>query len=148
MEEQWKYWISPKALSVMANESWAKYPKETGGILIGQLQGFTIYIEAAVGPGPKAIHKSNSFTRDGDYSQRQLDEFTAETAGQWDYIGEWHSHPRKMGLSSKDIDSLRKIQTDPLYDIHHPVLGLLIFEQGKWVYEFYMAYPIKKLLKS
>lgn len=131
----------------MTEEGQAKYPKETGGILVGWLEGSIIHIEVAVGPGPKAINKRNSFIRDGDYSQRQLDGIVVETAGQWDYIGEWHSHPREMGPSPKDIKSLIKVQTSPAYNILHPILGLLINQKGNWVYRCYIFLQNNRLIE-
>lgn len=137
-KENWKYWLSPKAVFQMTEESQAMYPQETGGILIGWKDGNTFYIEIAIGPGPKAIHKRSRFTRDGDFSQTQLDEIVVETADQWDYIGEWHSHPRKLGPSVKDLNSLRKIQMDSSYNIIDPILGLLIYEQSVWNFYCYL----------
>lgn len=134
---QWQFIISPNALSLISMESRARYPKETGGILIGWQDGNIFSIEIAIGPGPKAVHKRNSFTRDGDFSQVQLDRIVTETQGRCDYLGEWHSHPKKMGPSIKDISSLKKVKTDSSYNISNPILGLYIFQTRVWDFNCY-----------
>ncbi len=144
-EEQWKYWISPKTLSLIIEEGWAKYPKETGGILIGRQQGRVFYIETAIGPGLNAYHKDISFKRDGNFSQTHLDSMVLETQGQWDYLGEWHSHPRYMGPSSTDINSLINIQTSPKYNILQPILGLIIIERRIWRFHCYILSQNQRL---
>lgn len=137
-EEQWKYRISPKTLFLIEEEGWAKYPKETGGILIGWQQGLIFHIETAIGPGPNAFHKNISFKRDGIFSQMHLESTVLATHGQWDYLGEWHSHPCNMGPSSTDIKSLKKVQTSPEFNILQPILGLIINERRVWHFHCYI----------
>ena len=146
-EDQWKYWISPKTLSLIAEAGWAKYPKETGGILIGWQLGRIFYIETAIGPGPNAIHKNNGFKRGGDFSQSQLDSIVLETHGQWDYLGEWHSHPHNVGPSSIDNNSMKKVQTSPEFNMLQPILGLIINDRRVWHFHCYMLSQNQRLIE-
>lgn len=139
---QWKYRISSNALSLIIGECQIRYPKETGGILIGWRDGLIFQIEIAIGPGPNAIHKRNSFTRDGNFSQSQLDRIVIETNGRLDYLGEWHSHPNKTGPSFTDFNSLNKIKTDLFYNIADPILGIVNYKEDEW--QFY-CYVLRKI---
>lgn len=147
VSEDWYYKITPGAISLIHEESRAKFPRETGGILIGYLEGNIFYIEEAVGPGPRAIHKLQTFIRDGNYSQEQLDQIVIHTEGRWDYLGEWHSHPKKMGPSVKDFSSLRNIQRDSSYSISHPIMGLYVKEMGQWRFNCYKLSQSHQLIK-
>ena len=144
-QELWNYWISPKALSLMIEEGCAMYPKETGGIVIGWQQKRIFYIEIASGPGPNAFHKGISFQRDGNFAQTNLDSIVEETHGNWDYLGEWHSHPRNTGPSSIDINSLKRIQTDSKFNILNPIMGLLVKERSMWHFHCYILTPNKRI---
>lgn len=114
------------------------YPRETGGILVGKIEGKTVIIQKAIGPGPKAIHGRNNFIRDGDYSQERLNKYVKRTIGEFDYIGEWHSHPLDNGPSAKDLNSMIYILHDRKYAIKQPILGLSILESaGIWKISFF-----------
>jgi integrative and conjugative element protein (TIGR02256 family) len=134
----WKYWISPHALVLISEEVSVKYPRETGGILVGWQQDWIFHIETAIGPGPDAIHTRNSFKRDGNFSQTILDNIVYDTHGQWDYLGEWHSHPQKMGPSYTDINSLQKVQASHEFNILQPLLGVIINEKKVWHFHCYL----------
>jgi integrative and conjugative element protein (TIGR02256 family) len=131
---QVSYWISDEANSFIIQESQRKYPCETGGILVGNRETEKFKIEIAIGPGPNAVHKKYSFSRDGMYAQEQLDQFVDQSSGKWDYLGEWHSHPQKAGPSIRDLDSLKMIARNPRYAIEIPILGLSILENDMWVF--------------
>jgi integrative and conjugative element protein (TIGR02256 family) len=89
---------------------------ETGGILIGRIEGDRVIVAHAVGPGPNAIHEPAKFLRDGDYAQQQLDEYVTMSEAIDDYIGEWHSHPLPVGPSMRDRESMSWISTRPAYN--------------------------------
>lgn len=122
----------------MIGECQTRYPKETGGILIGKRDGLLFHIEIAIGPGPNAIHKRNNFTRDGNFSQSQLDRIVIETKGELDYLGEWHSHPNKTGPSITDFNSLQKIKMDLSYNIPDPILGIVNYKKEEWQFCCYI----------
>src|SRR5690554_2991806 len=103
------YTISDEARSVVLNESRGRFPDETGGILAGRLTDDCVKIARATQAGPRATHTPNRFQRDGNYSQEELDAIVRESNGQFDYVGEWHSHPIQSLLSPIDIRSMRWI---------------------------------------
>lgn len=141
MSEKLKHYrLSPLVLNFIINECNNKFPKETGGILVGYIEYNVAVIIAASGPGPKATHHRSEFRRDGPFSQNYLDQSANQTSNQSDYLGEWHSHPRNVGPSKKDLASMVKIRTSPAYAIESPILGLSICLGSIWEFRCFDAY--------
>lgn len=117
--------VESTALSAILEET-NKYPKhETGGILIGLLEeDGQLRVTLVSGPGPKAIHKTASFVRDGEYAQQFLDEARA-TNQRLQYLGEWHSHAGNPSPSGQDIQSLAKITTDAKYNAPDAIIAII-----------------------
>src|SRR5690348_5578276 len=67
--------LSRTAVALIRHESQQALPLETGGVLIGFIEGATAAVTHATGPGPRAIHHLTGFQRDGDYAQDQIDHF-------------------------------------------------------------------------
>ena len=52
----------------------ASYPiVETGGIIIGRIDGSVAIVTRATGPGPNAVRTATRFERDVDYANEKLD---------------------------------------------------------------------------
>jgi integrative and conjugative element protein (TIGR02256 family) len=134
-----KYYHLPDEVETMIiAESDHKFPRETGGLLIGVIQGDYVEVKFATGPGPHALHLFDSFQRDGAYSQQCLDELVAYSSGTYDYIGEWHSHPVDTSPSSKDLAAMRWIAHNPKYVVSRPILGLCVQQRNKsWIVRLY-----------
>lgn len=82
----------------MLSEATRKFPRETGGILVGRWTSeCAALLTHVIGPGPQARHGLRRFTPDTDWQ-------TAELASAWssapglEYLGDWHTHP--MGSAS------------------------------------------------
>jgi integrative and conjugative element protein (TIGR02256 family) len=107
-------------------ESERRYPSETGGVLVGHVDGDgrTVVI-AVIGPGPNALHSRSRFQRDGDYAQTEVDRLHHASDGRDDYLGEWHSHPDVGGPSYIDGGSMSWISNNPRYRRHEPVLIIM-----------------------
>jgi len=106
----------------MRRESEQRAPYETGGILLGRFTDACAEITYAVGPGPRARHTKNGFTRDGAYAHAKLNAVFVRSSGRFDYLGEWHSHPLPYGPSHRDRESLSWISANPLYNQPNPLL--------------------------
>ena len=133
------YRLAEKARTLILHESSHKYPNETGGMLVGRLNGNCVLIEHATRPGPKAQRSPHRFKRDGDYSQEVLDNIVAESKGEYDYIGEWHSHPAKSGPSAQDVAAMRWIASNNRYAIDRPILVLCTSKSvDTWQLSFYL----------
>jgi integrative and conjugative element protein (TIGR02256 family) len=76
-----------------------------------------------------------SFERDPMRHRAQLDEFFARTGGDYsrfNYLGEWHSHPRFAPLPSPtDVATMQSIAEDPEVGVNFLVL-LIARLIGRW----------------
>lgn len=100
---------------------------ETGGILLGQINGNEAIIRAASDAGPNAIKESARFERDSLHCQSFLDGFK----GKFVYVGEWHYHPSKDGKPSlTDIKSFKEIAGQKNYITSNPI-SIIITSDGK-----------------
>lgn len=134
------YHLPNQPLNFILTESAQHFPNETGGMLVGRVEGDSVLITHATGPGPLALHSGHEFKRDGEYSQKILDQIVTEVGGMYDYIGEWHSHPLKSGPSSKDIKTMNWISQNAKYKVAQPILGLCVLEtKNIWRIEFYLC---------
>jgi integrative and conjugative element protein (TIGR02256 family) len=131
--------VAERVRRFIAWECSRRFPRETGGILVGKLDGDYALIEYATGPGPTAQHAFQSFKRDGSYSQTRLDMIVARSQGVCDYIGEWHSHPKKVGPSFKDMAAMHWIANNRNYATKYPVMGLCTHQsRNVWKLDFYI----------
>lgn len=90
--------VLPKCLSVMRAESRAAHRIETGGPLVGYVEGGLLIVTGAAGPGPKSKLERYSVTIDGEYAQKYCDQVRRDSNGLADYVGDWHKH---TGISLK-----------------------------------------------
>ena len=120
------YELATETEQFILAESDRKFPKETGGMLIGKFAGDCVWIQHATSPGPMAKHSRQRFRRDGNYSQKVLDEIVTESDGKYDYIGEWHSHPVRSRPSGVDVAAMRWIAANSRYAVDTPIMGLCV----------------------
>lgn len=118
----WSVLLASSALQSMIEESTRHFPDETGGILVGCMRDDKYEVGFAVGPGPRAIHRHAYFLRDGNFSQKNLEVIYEQSAGAYDYIGEWHSHPVLSGPSPRDRESMRWIAQNEDFNLDRPLL--------------------------
>lgn len=124
--------ISAAVRAQLNKEARAWAPRESGGMLIGAIDGDTARVVRVSGPGPAADHTPDGFLRDGEHSQAALDAAVRESVGALDYLGEWHSHPIAVGASSRDARSMRAIAHDSAYQRREPILIVLLAERRSW----------------
>lgn len=123
----------------LIEESVRAFPNETGGMLVGRLEGNCALITDATGPGPKALHSPSLFQRDGDYSQVVLDNIVVKSDGLNDYIGEWHSHPVRCSPSAKDRAAMRWVANNANYAASCPLMALCTHQStGIWYLTFFV----------
>jgi len=109
--------------------------KETGGHLTGWLDGTTLVVNWAHGPGPDAVRAHGMLSLDLEYSRNVLHACTPRET----IVGLWHSHPDRPDPSRADLKhwagearwfSERGFSfREPLY------VGLIATTRGKsWLY--------------
>ncbi|MDZ5726801.1 Mov34/MPN/PAD-1 family protein [Acetobacterium sp. K1/6] len=101
------------------------YPKETGGILIGNYSQnlSTANIMQTSEPPQKSIHKRNFFKRSSNGLKSIFDD--AWKNGQY-YLGEWHYHPDASAKpSSLDINQMIAFSKDENLKCPEPILMII-----------------------
>ncbi len=122
-----KTWISDNALRQMVALADAKFPNETGGMLIGYIAetGDAVVLDI-VGPGPTAQHARYSFVPDSEYQQIELESRFHGSQGRRTYLGDWHTHPSSAPLPSyRDKRTLAKIAAEPASQTSTPLMVIL-----------------------
>jgi integrative and conjugative element protein (TIGR02256 family) len=117
----------PRALLTQIMEQGNQHaPVETGGMLLGWRQERAIVVTAQVEAGPGALRGPRSFTPDGDWQQRRLEEAYEQSGRSVTYLGDWHSHPRgSRHPSPKDRETAAAVAAEPLARASMPVTMIL-----------------------
>jgi integrative and conjugative element protein (TIGR02256 family) len=126
-------WLDNNVLKAMAREADFCTPRETGGILMGYWAGIDqVVITNIIGPGPKAVHRSYSFTPDDDWQTKEIGRIYTESGRVVTYLGEWHSHPHGApGLSFKDLRTLFRVAVHKPARAPRPIMGIL-YNNPSW----------------
>lgn len=83
---------------------------ETGGVMMGFVDGKTINVEKVSNGGSKAIHEYLYFKADNNYIEMFIDMEIANSGGKLRYLGEWHTHPQiNPEPSDIDLNSIQEI---------------------------------------
>jgi len=84
----------------------AKLPNETGGVLIGSydLPSKTVYVVDTVPSPPDSEEWPTLYIRGWEGLRARVASITEMTAGQLEYVGEWHSHPERCSCMPSDDD--------------------------------------------
>ena len=103
-------WMARVVAAEMVREAKHFLPLETGGILLGWRHNGDLIVMGIIGPGPLAKHKRRSFRPDHGWQMGELQQAFEASAGDLDYLGDWHTHPDGPALmSAADRRTLRRI---------------------------------------
>ncbi len=105
----WTLHWSEALLQDMAQMRQSDLPNETGGVLVGMVDfdAQSIFICSMIEPPPDSTKRPHYFERGRTGLAERLEEIGDQTAGQLRYVGEWHSHPRRVAARpSADDDQL------------------------------------------
>lgn len=106
----WEIRIKNGLDTIMKAEMGKAMPKETGGIMIGQINYKTkcIHVTDIVLAPPDSEANETCFIRGVEGLPDIIDEHKKNSGQTFGYIGEWHSHPKgPMGLSIKDVQTMK-----------------------------------------
>src|SRR5579864_2721602 len=116
---------------------------ETGGVMIGApLEGNTVLVLGATGPGPNAEHYGAEYALDVNYAQHQLTLYHRRypTA---DYIGEWHRHPDSLPVPSRgDWQTAERILRDPSYKVDALINPIVVLPHGEFQIRFFYLHRL------
>jgi integrative and conjugative element protein (TIGR02256 family) len=126
-DSQSRFWIAGSAYNEMLALAVAKYPMETGGMLLGYISdNGDAVVTRTIGPGPNAKHGRFRFIPDNNYQQATLGTYFRSTEGRETYLGDWHTHPNgDNALSTTDMRTLARIAKEPKSRIPNPFMVVL-----------------------
>lgn len=116
------------------------YPKEFGGVYIGQYSesGKCLKITSIILP-KKFRNTKILFFRYPASINREIKKIFNETEGKSIYVGEWHSHPNGFPTpSSTDISTMFKIAKSKKVNIKYPLLSIYSYDGAKFDYNFFL----------
>ncbi|MBJ7438056.1 MAG: Mov34/MPN/PAD-1 family protein [Sphingopyxis sp.] len=122
-------WLADDVASEMERLGSIYYPLETGGMLLGWRDGRDRIATGLIGPGPHALHGRYTFAPDGGWQRARLRDIFSATAGDLDYLGDWHTHPDGVAVMSElDRRTLSKIERR----VRVPLMVILAGAENKW----------------
>lgn len=122
----------------------SKDKKESGGILLGQINKDSILITRASIPNKKDKADRYNFVRDKTMSQLIIDYEYANSDGRTLYLGEWHTHPADIASPSGD-DRLMIHEQFSKNKIHTDFLLLVIMGLKNDYISIYNGNNLKKI---
>jgi integrative and conjugative element protein (TIGR02256 family) len=119
-------WLPRPLLAQITEQGEHHAPLETGGMLLGWRHERAIVVTSQIPAGPGAKRSQQSFTPDGDWQQRRLDEAYEQSGRTVTYLGDWHSHPRGSGHPSPiDRKTAAAVAAEPMARTCAPVTMIL-----------------------
>lgn len=114
-----------------------RLPNETGGVLIGMydLPRKTLYVVDTIHSPPDSQEKPTLYIRGCEELAAHVAKISSETAGELEYIGEWHSHPDGCSCAPS-LDDLKLFAniTDRMTAAGYPAFMAIVAEhnQSAW----------------
>lgn len=111
----------------------SKLPNETGGVLVGayDLPQKTVYVVDTIPSPPDSEEWPTLYIRGSEGLRERVASITERTAGQLEYVGEWHSHPDGCScMPSNDDFKVFSWMTDRMSAAGLPALMAIIGERG------------------
>ena len=114
-----------------------RLPNETGGVLIGMydLPRKTVYVVDTIHSPGDSKERPTLYIRGCEGLEERVIDISAETAGELEYIGEWHSHPDGCSCapSNDDLNLFANI-TDRMTAAGYPALMAIVGQcnQSVW----------------
>ena len=128
-------WIAQSVVTAMTGEASARFPEETGGVLLGYWSQTEddVVIHHAVGPGPNATHKRLRFHPDSQFHEAEIARIYEMSGRRHTYLGDWHTHPRGgLRLSVRDLRTLSRIARTREARVSVPIMIILAGDEKEW----------------
>ena len=125
-----KMWLSRAVLRELLAQAEQFSPLETGGVLLGWREGHDRIVTGLIGPGPMALHGRYAFIPDHRWQVENIRRVFAETRGDLDYLGDWHTHPVGAAQMS-EID--RRTLTRMVRKAPNAIMMIAAPSMGGWV---------------
>jgi integrative and conjugative element protein (TIGR02256 family) len=84
----------------------AKLPNETGGVLLGSFdhQQKRAYVVDTIPSPPDSKEWPTLYIRGSEMLQKEVEHACAASGGNLEYVGEWHSHPKRLSCEPSNDD--------------------------------------------
>lgn len=133
----WRVRVSPAVLGAVEALRNDRLPNETGGILIGNIdqERRCVYVCLALPSPPDSEEWPTMYIRGVTGLREARDSIAARTAGNLDYLGEWHSHPEGISTlpSADDVQVFKWIQ-DLVSPESRPPVMLICGDDGARIF--------------
>jgi hypothetical protein len=129
----WRLVLDGTLLEKLAALRIAKLPNETGGVLIGHydLDRQSVYVVDTIPSPPDSAEWPTLYIRGSEGLLPQIQAVGDRTAGQLEYVGEWHSHPNGCTtLPSNDDLLVFSWLTQHMSVAGLPALMAIVGEEG------------------
>ena len=129
----WRVYLSSILAADLASRRARQLPAETGGVLLGVVDGEAKSIHACVALGAPvdSIGSAAGFERGTSGLREQIATHAAATLGQLSYVGEWHSHPIEYPTSPSVTDLLQLTELARLLDMNAvPAVMAIVGDDG------------------
>lgn len=127
----WRVRVSRRLFADVLARREERLPNETGGILIGGVDHARrcVHIVLAFGSPPDSEEWPTMYIRGVKGLQAERERVVTATAGNLDYLGEWHSHPRGASTRpSPDDATVFKWICELAADEDRPAIMLIVGE--------------------
>lgn len=134
IQGDWTVQVAPSLLRRVATWREERLPKETGGVLIGNVDHDrkTVYLMIALPSPPDSDEWPFHYIRGCEELRKRVDDARNRTAENLVYVGEWHSHPNGHATlrSADDLKVFAWIAEHTLAEGAPPVM-LIAGERGR-----------------
>jgi integrative and conjugative element protein (TIGR02256 family) len=124
-------------LSAVRQERQRKLPRETGGVLLGtwDLQRGIVYVVAMIPSPDDSEERPTTYIRGCQGLESAVSRGVAESGGQLQYIGEWHSHPdgHSANPSEDDCKLFNWVREYTTQDGYPPVMLIVGEKESRWI---------------
>jgi integrative and conjugative element protein (TIGR02256 family) len=124
-------------LDTVRKERQKKLPRETGGVLLGtwDLQREIVYVVAMIPSPDDSEERPTSYIRGCRGLDSAVSDAEAQTGGQLQYIGEWHSHPdgHSADPSEDDCKLFDWVRDHTTQDGYPPVMLIVGEQESRWL---------------
>ena len=130
---EWHVRVLPDVVRKLIRSRREALPEETGGVLVGgvDFDRSVVYVVGVLPAPDDSVQFPDGFIRGSKLLAKHLGEIERRTSGNLSYIGEWHSHPNRVGTmaSASDKTLFEWICGNTVYD-GRPAVMMIAGQRG------------------
>jgi len=131
--------IESGCFNKIINSAWRCYPKEYGGILVGNYinDGTCVVISDSILP-ENFTSTEVYFSPDNVELSRCINDIRKSSHGSITYVGEWHCHPDgTTEYSNRDFRAIKSLAESKTVNANNPILCIIAGREGLSSIDFY-----------